>query len=111
VNQIVEAHGLSRDGQWLAFDSNLEGNQDIYLMPAEGGEPRRVTRDPGADMHPDFSPDGSEIVFYSTRHGTRDLFLISADGKDEVRLTDGPSEDYRGLPPVILARRTADSLQ
>ncbi len=93
-NQIVEQHGLSRDGRWLAFDSNLEGNQDIYVMPVEGGEPRRVTSDPGDDFHPDFSPDGSEIVFYSTRHGNRDVFLISADGRDEVRLTDGPGEDY-----------------
>jgi TolB protein len=93
-NQIVEDHGLSRDGRWLAFSSNLEGNQDIYMMPAEGGEPRRVTSDPGDDFHPDFSPDGSEIVFYSTRHGNRDVFLISADGRDEVRLTDGPGDDH-----------------
>jgi TolB protein len=93
-NQIVEAHGVSRDGRWLAFDSNVEGNQDIYVMPVEGGEPRQVTSDAGDDMHPDFSPDGSEIVFYSARHGTRDVFLISTDGRDEVQLTDGPDEDY-----------------
>jgi len=93
-NQIIENHGLSPDGRWLAFDSDLAGNQDIYLMPAEGGEPTRVTHDPGDDFHPDFSPDGSEIVFYSTRHGTRDVFLISRDGRNEVRLTDSPGEDY-----------------
>jgi serine/threonine-protein kinase len=92
-NQVVELHGLSRDGRWMAFDSNREGNQDVYVMPAEGGEPRRVTSDPGDDFHPDFSPDGSEIVFYSSRHGNRDVFLISADGRDELRLTDGPGED------------------
>jgi Tol biopolymer transport system component len=93
-NQVVESLGLSADGRWLGFDSNIEGNQDIYLMSIEGGEPRPVTRDPGDDFHPDFSPDGSEIVFYSNRHGSRDLFLISADGGNEARLTDDPGEDF-----------------
>lgn len=93
-NQIVENHGVSRDGRLLAFDSNLEGNQDVYVVPVHGGEPRRLTEDPGDDFHPDFSWDGSEIVFYSTRHGTRDLFLMAADGSNERRLTDSPLEEY-----------------
>jgi serine/threonine-protein kinase len=93
-NQIVESHGLSRDGRWLAFNSNLEGNQDIFVTPAEGGEPIRVTRDPGGDFHPDFSPDGSEIVFYSARHGSRDVFIASRDGRDVRRLSDSPEDDY-----------------
>ncbi|MEE8115652.1 MAG: protein kinase, partial [Gemmatimonadales bacterium] len=83
-NQIAEEHGVSADGRWLVFDSNLEGNQDIYVVPLEGGEPRRVTTHPGDHFHPDFSPDGSEIVFHSPRHGTRDVFLIGADGGNEV---------------------------
>jgi len=92
-NQIVEHHGISRDGRWLVFDANLEGNEDVYVIPVDGGEPRRLTNHPAADYHPDFSPDGTEIVFYSTRYGSRDLFLISSDGAHEVRLTDSPSED------------------
>jgi len=93
-NQKVENLDLSEDGQWLAFDSNLEGNQDIYVMPATGGEPRRVTRDPAADMVPDFSPDGREIVFHSTRHGNRTIYLIRTDGTDERRLTTDSLESY-----------------
>ncbi|UCF20288.1 MAG: PD40 domain-containing protein [Gemmatimonadota bacterium] len=92
-NQVIENHAVSRDGRWLAFDSNREGNQDIYLMPAEGGQPRRLTRDPASDYHPDFSPDGAEIVFYSTRHGSRDVFITSLNEKDPVRLTDSPEQD------------------
>jgi len=95
-NQVVESHDLSRDGRWLAFDSDVEGNSDIYLMPAAGGEPRRLTRDPGADFAPSFSPDGREVAFHSTRHGTRDLFMINADGTGEMRLTSGPDEEQCG---------------
>ncbi len=92
-NQIVELHGVSRDGRWLAFDSNLEGNADIFVVRVEGAEPRRVTTDPGDDFGPDISPDGREIVFYSMRHGSREVFLIGADGGNEVRLADGPGEE------------------
>ena len=99
-NQLVENHGLSPDGRWLAFDSNLDGNQDIYVVSADGGEPRRMTTDPGDDFHPDFSGDGSEIVFYSMRYGSRDLFLIAADGSNEVRLTDDPgNENHPSFSP------------
>jgi TolB protein len=93
-NQTIENHGLSSDGRWLAYDSNRDGNQEIYVMPLAGGEPRQLTTDPGDDFHPDFSPDGRELVFYSMRHGTRDLFLVSADGGNEIRLTDSPNQEY-----------------
>ena len=92
-NQIVENHGLSRDGQLLAFDTNIDGNLNVYVVSAAGGEPRRVTTDPGDDHHPDLSPDGREIVFYSTRHGSRDVFLSAVDGSSEVRLTDDPGQE------------------
>ena len=92
-NQIAESHRVSPDGQWLAYDSNLEGNQDIFIIPIEGGEPRQLTTDPGDDFVPEFSPDGREIAFYSMRHGNRDLFLIGADGNNELRLTDDPREE------------------
>ena len=92
-NQVAESHRVSPDGQWLAYDSNLEGNQDIFIMPIGGGEPRQVTTDLGDDFVPEFSPDGREIAFFSMRHGNRDVFLIGVDGNNEVRLTDGPDEE------------------
>jgi Tol biopolymer transport system component/serine/threonine protein kinase len=92
-NQTAENHGLSPDGRLLAYDSNQDGNQEIYVVPVEGGEPRQLTTDPGHDFHPEFSPDGNEIVFYSMRYGTRDLFLIPAGGGTATRLTDDPGQE------------------
>ena len=85
-NQMIERFALSRDGTRLVLDSDIEGNQDIFVMPAQGGEARRVTRDPGDDFSPTFSPDGSEITFHSTRNATRDIYLINTDGSGEQQL-------------------------
>jgi Tol biopolymer transport system component len=93
-NEVIEYHGVSKDGRYLAFDANYEGNQDIYVMSLYEREPWRLTRDPGDDMAPDFSPDGREVAFYSHRRGDRDLFLIDTDGRGETQLTDGPALDF-----------------
>jgi len=91
-NQVIENFGLSRDGKWLVFDSNIEGNQEIFVMPAGGGEPRRVTRNTGDDFSPDFSGDGSQITFHSSRNASRDIYLINTDGSGEQRLTTDAEE-------------------
>ena len=67
-------------------------------MPAAGGEARRVTRDPGDDFSPDFSPDGREIAFHSTRNATRDIYVINTDGSGERRLT---SDAAQSLHPAF----------
>src|SRR4051794_32856948 len=40
---------FSPDGRWLAFSAEYGGNLDVYVMPAEGGEPKRLTWHPGPD--------------------------------------------------------------
>jgi Tol biopolymer transport system component len=92
-NQRAENHGVSPDGRFLYFDSNLEGNQDIFVAGIDGGEPRRLTRDPADDFHPDVSPDGRTVAFYSTRFGTRDIFLMDTAGGAVTRLTSDPTEE------------------
>src|SRR6202041_2994989 len=34
---------ISPDGKWLAFTGQYDGNTEVYVMPAEGGTPRRLT--------------------------------------------------------------------
>jgi len=94
-NQLIENHGISRDGRLLAFDAQIEGSMDIYTLPASGqGEAQRVTRHPANEFHPDFSPDGTELAFYSPREGTRDIYVVRPDGSGETRVTSLPSEEY-----------------
>ncbi len=55
---------LSPDGRWIAFTSTDEGHPEIYVMPAEGGEPRRLTY-LGSTIawSTGWNEDGTEIAF------------------------------------------------
>lgn len=59
---------------------------DIYLVPVEGGAPRRVTRHPANDEAPAWSPDGTRIAFRSTRDGGPALYITNTEGSLLKRL-------------------------
>jgi Tol biopolymer transport system component len=90
---FIEAADLSPDGRRLAFSSDRMGNQDLWTMPAAGGEPVRVTDDPDPDWAPSWSPDGRQLAFYSNRTGDREIFVIPAAGGPARQLTSSPGLD------------------
>ncbi len=69
------AIAFSPDGRDLAFVSNREGgdreawttNHDVWLVPAGGGEARKLTTNPAADVQPVFSPDGRTLFVRAQR--------------------------------------------
>jgi TolB protein len=67
---------FSPDGMKIAFTSNADGNDEIYLMDSDGSGLIRVTRNPSADTTPRFSPDGKKIIFSSNRGGRFALYEI-----------------------------------
>jgi TolB protein len=42
------------DGVTLAFQSNLDGNDDIYIINVDGTDLTKLTKDPSADLSPDW---------------------------------------------------------
>jgi Tol biopolymer transport system component len=89
--QTVEGLDLSPDGQWLAFDANRTGTQDIHIVPADGGEAERVVSTAQDKFHPAWSPDGKALAFHTFRDGVRRAAYAPARG-GPVRLVhpDGP---------------------
>ena len=79
----------SPDGVWIAFDAIVQGNRDIYLVPAKGGKVRRLTDHPAADAQPSWSHDGQVIYFMSARSGTHQVWKMRADGSGQTQLTKG----------------------
>ena len=93
-NHLIEFVDVSRDGQWLAFDSDRGGNVDIWLLRLLDKTWRRLTTHPSHDWRPRFSPDGRRIVFYSLRSGRRNLWVIDFEGGPARRLTDRDGTDW-----------------
>jgi Tol biopolymer transport system component len=92
--QRIEGIAVSRDGQWLAFDSDRRSsNPAIYRMPIGGGEPQQVTSGTSMDFVPSFSPDGNEILFQSWRNETRDVYLVPVGGGEETLVAGGPDQE------------------
>ncbi|HTR25184.1 MAG TPA: winged helix-turn-helix domain-containing protein [Terriglobales bacterium] len=89
----------SPDGTTLAFVRNTKDVEDIYLMPASGGEPRRLTFDNRLIVGLTWTPDSKEIVFASNRGGAVwSLWRISVRGGTPERVAVGSERAYA---PVI----------
>ncbi len=85
-NQSIEGISVSPDGEWVAYDSDIGGTQDIYRLQS-GAEPEQLTSDPRDDFYPAWSRDGSAIAFYSFRTGKRDVWVMDANGANQLRVT------------------------
>ena len=81
----------SPDGKKIAFTSRRNGNDEIYVMDADGTNLINLTNNGAADNAPNWSPKDangdSKIVFQSNRGGNVDIYVMNADGTAQTRLT------------------------
>ena len=77
-------------GGRIAFTSTRDGNDEIYTIGADGGNPVRLTNHRANDWFPAWSPDGRRIAFVSERHelGIPGIYVMDADGGNPTRLLD-----------------------
>jgi tricorn protease len=68
---------FSPDGRWIAFTGQIDGDEQVYVVPADGGEPRQLTYYPARGPLPDrwgydhqvygWTPDGTAVLCRSLR--------------------------------------------
>jgi Tol biopolymer transport system component len=95
---------LSPDGRWLAFirvpDWDAPG-AGLFVVPATGGKPKRLTPDAMDAGYPRWSPDGRSILFtqgYHSKGSTGPLWVVAADSGDPHPLAalGGPGWAFEG---------------
>jgi tricorn protease len=92
---------FSPDGKWIAFTGQYDGDEQVYVMPADGGVPRRLTWYPAHGPLPPrwgydnqvygWTPDGSKVLFRSLRDANGGsvetaLYTVGLDGGMPVKL-------------------------
>jgi Tol biopolymer transport system component len=85
---------VSPDGHRIAFVSERDGNEEIYVADARTGQTRRLTHTLRAvDRRPSWSPNGLRLVWDSGPPGAADLFVMRANGRGKQRLVGGAGDD------------------
>jgi hypothetical protein len=87
-------HGWSPDGSTLAFTGQRGDNFDIYTIPVNGGEERRLTTTPGLDDGPEYSPDGAWIYFNSEHTGHMQIWRMRPDGTGQEQVITDDTNDW-----------------
>ncbi len=84
----------------IAFVTDRDGNNEIYLMDRDGGDVRNISSHPANDRHPSWSPDGQRIAFASRRDGDSfDIYVLVIDTGDVTRLTSQGSNTRPAWAP------------
>jgi Tol biopolymer transport system component len=88
---------FSPDAKRIVFRSGRDGNHEIYLMNADGSNPRRLTNSKAINTMTAFSPDGRQVAFTSNRGGDYEIYTLdlAPDGTPGLlrRITESPGFD------------------
>lgn len=75
-----------------------EGNFEIYVADADGGNVTRLTDSPAMDATPTWTPDGRQIVYTTDAGGLFQIWIMNADGSNPRQLTQGRAAN---IQPVV----------
>ncbi|HEY5759661.1 MAG TPA: amidohydrolase family protein [Steroidobacter sp.] len=90
----VDAEFTVNEGTWMSVDVSPDGSTlafdllgDIYVLPAKGGDARRVHGGPAMQIFPSFSADGSKLLYQSDESGFDNAWISNVDGSNARQIT------------------------
>jgi TolB protein len=93
LKTLVGVDGIART-QIAFIKENSEGGKDLYLIDYDGYNLRRVTKDRGVAVSPDWSPDGESIYYTSLHKGDPDLYRIDLKRGQRFAVASYPGLNY-----------------
>ncbi len=86
LGALLVACGGGSNGNKIAFTSDRDGDEEIFVMNANGTGVQQLTDNDDGDWNPAWSPNGNKIAFTSDRYGDWEIFVMNADGSNVVSL-------------------------
>lgn len=124
ARQLTQVNGpsMSRpawtpDGTQLVFSSNQDGDEDLYIISINGGDPQPIGNTDYNESDPVISPDGRTLVFASDLDtpGSKEIYSAPISGGEYTRLTNASGSSYApmfspdGLRIAFASDRSGDS--
>ncbi|MCP1727569.1 tricorn protease [Natronospira proteinivora] len=91
----ASAPHFSPDGEWIAFTGRYESNADVYVMPASGGEPQRITWEGGHVQVEGWTPEGKVLFASNNRVGPSWYWLLNQVDPESLEISELPLADAR----------------
>jgi Tol biopolymer transport system component len=79
----------------ILFDSNRDGNPEIYAMNLANQSMLRLTDNAATDMQPALAPDSMRVAYVSNSNGNNDIYLTGLDRQPPVNLTNNSADDQQ----------------
>jgi Tol biopolymer transport system component len=86
------------DGK-IVYATAESGDADLWIMDADGNNPKQLTDNNAADYFPKISPDGRYIVFVSNRSGAKTLWRMNLDGTNPLQLSNALNAVFPSISP------------
>jgi Tol biopolymer transport system component len=81
---------FSPDGKWIAFLSDREGSENVWIMRADGSDAKQISKEASAEFaSPSWSPDGSYVFVSKAGFGinTFEIWMYHVQGGAGVQVT------------------------
>ena len=85
---------ISGDGSKIAFESNVDGDLEIFVINSDGTNLTKLTNNTASDGVPSISGDGGKIAFKSNVESGLEIYVINSDGTGLTQLTFNNASDW-----------------
>jgi TolB protein len=92
----VNAQGRADRSGWLVTARRIEGQSDLWAIPATGGAWQQLTSTPDDERSPAFHPNGHTVAYEARRNRNWDIYTLDLRTGEETRLTSNPH--FEGYP-------------